>query len=140
MRFQQKHADKISIKLRGISRDFKSIEQLPDAGFLKLDEDPGNEIVFGIITNSAMFNSCCPTVGPADFVSDSYSSAIKAVINFQVTCKPGAKHIISTETRICCGSKKNRFGFRLYWFAIKPFSYLLRRALLFEIKKQVSQH
>jgi hypothetical protein len=85
-----------------------------------------------------MFNSCCAAISATDFVSESYSSAIKAVINFQVKCKPGGMHILSTETRVCCGSKKNRLGFRLYWFIIKPFSYLLRRTLLYEIKRQVS--
>jgi hypothetical protein len=136
--FSKNRLIKFLLTLRGISTDFKSIEQLPDAGFVKLDEAPGTEIVFGIITNSAMFNSCCPAVSPADFVSESYSSAIKAVVNFQVQCKPGAKHILSTETRVYCGSKKNRFGFGLYWLLIKPFSYLLRRTLLYEIKRQAS--
>ena len=114
---------KFLFRLRGRRTNIYTIPQLPQMGFTKLGEDPGKEILFGMVTHSPTFSSCKTQVSTSSFTSLSNPSIIKAVINFSV------KGV----------SKKIKLRFRLYWFFIKPFSGLIRMAILREVKKQLSR-
>jgi len=126
-------------RIRGISKKVCSIEHLTNMGFIKLDEEPGKEILFGMVTDNLMFNTCRSDVSPKDFVLKSDTTTIKAVINFKLRDKSNSQHIISTETRVWCGSKAMKSRFRYYWFFIKPFSQLIRRSMLKQMKSQIQQ-
>ena len=118
-------------------KEIYTIEDLKRIGFVKLAEDPGREIIFGMMTDNAMFNSCRPVISASEFINQSEPKIINAVINFSVEEKGTACHIISTETRVWCGSAEIKRKFRLYWFFIKPFSQLIRKLMLRQIKKQI---
>jgi len=127
-------------RLRGMPRQLYTINHLINMGFIKLDEQPGKEIVFGIITTSPTFNCCQSNVTPALFIQNKSTSIIKAVINFQLQEESNSTHVISTETRVWCGSDEMRNKFRLYWFFVKPFSQLIRTSILKEMKYQICKH
>ena len=120
--------------VRGMPKHLYTIEQLTNIGFIKLDEQSGKEIVYGIVTTSPTFNCCQLNVSPVSFIQTKDASIIKAVINFKLQQQNNSTHIFSTETRIWCGSKRMRRKFKLYWFFVKPFSQLIRRAMLKEMK------
>lgn len=128
---------KILFRLRGMPKDFYSIRQLTNMGFIKLDEEPGKEILFGMMTTNPMFNTCRSNLTPSDFIHQSDPRVIKAVINFCVSDKNGLKHSISTETRVWCGGEKIKAKFKWYWFFIKPFSQIIRKAMLKQIRKHI---
>lgn len=129
---------RLLFRLRGMSTRFHSIQDLERMGFTMLDQEPGKEVIFGMITHSAMFNSCHEMVSPLAFIAYSDPSSIKAVINLHIETMAGTGHVITTETRILCNSSKMKSRFKLYWFFVKPFSRLSRKLMLREIKKQVT--
>lgn len=124
-------------RLRGMPKHLYTIEHLTSTGFVKLDEQPGKEIVYGIITTSPTFNCCLSNVTPASFIQNTNASIIKAVINFQLQEASNSTNIISTETRVWCSCKAMKSKFRLYWFFVKPFSQIIRRTMLKQMKVQI---
>lgn len=128
---------RLLFRLRGMPKRLHTINNLTDMGFVKLDEQPGKEIVYGIITNSPTFNCCLSNVTAVSFIQNTDASTIKAVINFKIQEERSSTQIISTETRVWCSSKAMKSKFRLYWLFIKPFSQLIRKALLNQIKQQI---
>lgn len=124
-------------KLRGMPKHLYTIEHLTSMGFIKLDELPGEEIVYGIVTTSPTFNCCQSNVSPASFIQNTNPSLIKAAINFHIQEQNSFAAIISTETRVWCGSSAMRSKFRLYWFFVKSFSQIIRWSMLKQMKKQI---
>ena len=49
---------KFLFSLWGIRNEVYTIEDLTKKGVIKLDEEPGKEILFGMVTNNPMFNTC----------------------------------------------------------------------------------
>lgn len=126
-------------RLRGIAVNHSSISHLPELGFIKLEEISGQEIVYGMVTSSPLFNCCHPNSTAATFLEKTKEPVLKAVINFHISDQDSVTQIISTETRIWCGSKKLRSKFSVYWFFIKPFSQLIRRSVLRQIRRHIIQ-
>jgi|SRR5215203_4838787 len=130
---------KFLFRLRGMPKEVYSIEHLTRMGFIKLDEEPGKEILFGMVTDNPMFNTCQSNVTSKEFIQKADATIIKAVINFKLQDKSNSQHIISTETRVWCGSKAMKSKFKYYWFFIKPFSQLIRKSMLKQMKTQIQQ-
>ncbi len=131
---------KILLRLGGLPDDVYVIEDLAGKmGFVKLAEHIGDEVVFGIVTNSPTFRSCSSNISSTDFFREPNPHLIKAVINFRVTEKNTLNQMVSTETRVWCANKSIRKRFGYYWFFIKPFSQMLRKEVLKELKKSFSQ-
>jgi hypothetical protein len=130
---------KFLFKLRGMPTEVYSIEHFTSMGFIKLDEEPGKEILFGMVTNNPMFNTCQSNVTSKEFIQKSDATIIKAVINFRLHDNSNSRHTISTETRVWCGSKAMKSKFKYYWLFIKPFSQLIRKFMLKQMKTQIQQ-
>jgi hypothetical protein len=126
---------RLLLKLRGMPVTPLSVSDLARYGFIKLDETAGQEVIYGIATTSPTFSNCIHLHSPEHFLS-LRSGVIKSVINFRLEHTPQAC-FISTETRIWCGSEKLRKRFRLYWFIVKPFSGLIRKAMLKQMRKRL---
>ncbi len=126
-------------RMRGMRQKISTIKDISRLGFVKLDEKPGEEILFGIISNRPTFSGCEIIRSPAEFIENINENIIKAVINFRVNCESPSNQIVSTETRIWCGSNKMKKGFRIYWFFVNPFSRMVRKSMLYQIKKQLKQ-
>ena len=124
--------------LKSWRRDRKlTIQTLMDAGFGKLAEEVGREIVLGVngkfwqpIGNLSPFNR-------ADFDRAVPAGCARAVWNFKVQATPGGT-LLSTETRVTCGDETSRRKLRLYWLLVRPFSGLIRRIMLESVRKAVN--
>ena len=108
--------------------------RLQGTGFVIVAEDPNKEIVIGVAGRFWR-----PDGGrrleltPHSFVGFSRSGQAKAAWNFKLRAASPQTTILSTETRIkCFGSAL--WKFRLYWSAVGPFSGLIRKAILQQIK------
>ncbi|RYF86960.1 MAG: hypothetical protein EON98_02045 [Chitinophagaceae bacterium] len=130
---------KLLFRLRGMPKEVYSVEHLTSMGFVKLDEEWGKEILYGMVTDNPMFNTCQSTISSKEFILKADDTIIKAVINFRLQDRSNSQHIISTETRVWCGSKAMKSKFKCYWFFIKPFSQLIRKSMLRQMKLQIQQ-
>jgi hypothetical protein len=103
--------------------------------FLELAAVPQREVVLGIAgrfwrpdggivrgITSAEF---------ADFYREGYA---KAVWNFSLTPANGGTHL-KTETRVQTFGRSATLKFRAYWFLVGPFSGLIRKAMLREVRR-----
>ena len=123
--------------VRGMRQKLFTIKDITNLGFIKLDEKPGEEILFGIVSNSPTFDGCEIIKSHSEFINQQNGNIIKAVINFRIDNGSKSNQFISTETRVWCGSKKIKKGFQIYWFFVKPFSQIVRKSMLYQIKKQL---
>jgi hypothetical protein len=113
-----------------------SIKDLPASGFVLLEEIKGVEIAYGIVSASPYFGACLEKFSPADFRDKFQDGYLRGLIVFGISGK-GAEKKLFTETRVHCGSEKIYNRFRVYWFFIKPFSSLIRRIMLKQIRNNI---
>jgi hypothetical protein len=130
---------KFLFRLRGMPKEVHSIEHLTSMGFIKLDEESGREILFGMVTANPMFSTCQSNVTSKEFIQKADATIIKAVINFKLQDKSNSRHVISTETRVWCGNKKMKSKVKYYWLFVRPFSQLIRKSMLKQMKQQILQ-
>ena len=112
-----------------------TLKSVVDAGFGRLAEDPGREIVLGV---SGRFWRPTGNLEPFDLESFSRPVApgmARAAWSFRVTPGPDGRTILSTETRVTCGDGASRAKFLAYWTVIRPFSGLIRILMLKAIKR-----
>jgi hypothetical protein len=109
-----------------------------DSGFGKLAEEPGRELVLGV-----MGPFWRPTGNLLPFREENFHGPVpagvaRAVWNFAVQ-EAGTGHTtLITETRIVCGDLSSRRKFRAYWIFVRPFSGLIRRIMLRAVKRACS--
>jgi len=130
---------KVLFRLRGMPSEVYTTGSLTNLGFIKLHEEPGKEIIFGMVTDSPTFSSCQSDISSKEFIQNSDPAKIKAIINFKLQQINNSQHIISTETRVWCGSKAMKSRFKFYWFFVKPFSQLIRKSMLKQMQQQILQ-
>lgn len=117
---------------RGHKRSLR--ERLSGTGFMELAEIPGQEIVIGV---AGRFwrpdGGRCFDVEPAGFAAFSRPGYAKAAWNFALAPEPSGC-LLTTETRVQCFGRTALRNFRAYWAVIRPFSGLIRRAMLQHVK------
>jgi hypothetical protein len=102
-------------------------------GFFLLGEDPGREVVLGVIgrfwqpTGNLLPGDC------ARFLAPPPSGTARAAWNFTVAQQPDGGSLLTTETRVLCADAASLRSFRRYWLLVGPFSGLIRRCLLASI-------
>jgi len=111
-----------------------TLQTVIDSGFGVLNEEPGSEIVLGVIGRFWR-----PVGNLSPFKRDDFDRAVPpgmahAVWNFRVSEGRNASTVLSTETRVTCGDLASRRKFRLYWFFVRPFSGLIRRIMLKNVR------
>ena len=111
-----------------------TLQTIIDSGFGILAEKPGEEIVLGL---AGRFWRPVGNLSP--FKRDDFDRAVPpgiahAVWNFRVSEGRNASTVLSTETRVTCGDFASRRKFRLYWFFVRPFSGLIRRIMLKNVR------
>jgi hypothetical protein len=107
------------------------------SGFVILAEAPGEELVVGVAgrfwrpDGGRRLDLSAP-----DFVGFARAGDAKVALNFRL--KPGPPHhtVLSTETRIQCFGRAARWKFRLYWALVRPFSGLIRKVVLQQVKAE----
>jgi hypothetical protein len=112
-----------------------TLHAMLEAGFEKLAEEPGREIVLGV---AGPFWRPIGNILP--FKQEYFQGPVppglaRAVLNFRVQEVSPERTLLSTETRVACGDTVSRWKFRAYWVVIKPFSGLIRRIMLRAVRR-----
>jgi hypothetical protein len=129
--FSRSRLIRILFAARGLPwREPLSVRDLPKLGFVLLGEEPGVEIVYGLVGRFWRPRGGIRSVLPAEFASFSESGYAKAAWNFRVDEESGSATTLSTETRVVTTDDSSRRAFMAYWRLIRPFSGLVRRRLL----------
>ena len=111
-------------------------QRLQGTGFVILDEVPGEELVIGV---AGKFwrpdGGRCMGLTADDFAGFSRPGYAKVAWNFKLQANsPAESTVLSTETRIKCFGRAALWKFRLYWGLVGPFSGLMRKAILEQVK------
>lgn len=128
----------ISRGCRSLPRNQKiTLQTLIDSQCGLLAEEPGHEVVFGVTGRFWR-----PTGNVSTFVRASFDSPVpaglaRAAWNFTVEQSANGQTNLSTETRVTCGDRASRRKFRVYWLFVRPFSGLIRRIMLRNVRKAV---
>lgn len=134
---------RVLLALRGLRRPAATrrltLARLPDAGFLRLGEEPGREVAFGLVGRFWTPAGGRVRVTPEAFRDFSRPGYAKAVWTFSVTGEAPGTTRLATETRVACVDAASRRRFRLYWLVVRPFSGLIRRAMLRAVAREASR-
>lgn len=103
-------------------------------GFVILSEKQDREIVLGLVGRFWTPTGCLEETDPLRFQREERPGLAKAAWNFAFERYKGATRV-TTETRVKCTDRSSRLRFRGYWLAIGPFSGLLRRCMLRELRR-----
>jgi hypothetical protein len=116
-------------------------QRLPGTGFFILEEVPDDELVIGV---AGRFwrpdGERCMDLTAAHFAEFSRPGYAKAVWNFRLraelseTMSETESTILSTETRIQCFGRAALRKFGIYWSLVGPFSGLIRKAILKQVR------
>ena len=110
-------------------------ERMQKAGFILLAQVPADELVFGVAGRFwHLDGGRCIGLSRQDFVQFAEPGYAKAVWNFKLRNDPQGGTALSTETRVKCFAD-SLWKFYFYWTAIAPFSGLIRKAMLKQIKR-----
>jgi hypothetical protein len=125
--------------LRGLRpRRPLTLERMLHRGFIVLGERPGRELALGTVGRF-----WTPTGGRLSLDAEGFRAFgepgyAKAVWDFRLADEAGGTRL-STETRIACTDAASRRRFRLYWLLVRPFSGLIRIALLRAIAREATR-
>ena len=127
--------------LTGKARPGRSItlQTMLDLGFVMLDENPPEELVMGAVGKFWRPDSGMIRIGPDEFRNFEEPGYAKAVLIFTVDQRDRASSLLATETRVVCTDPSARRKFLLYWRAIGPFSGLIRRLMLKQVKRSAEE-
>ncbi|MEA2453101.1 MAG: hypothetical protein QOG04_1811 [Actinomycetota bacterium] len=122
--------------LTGKVRPSRSItlEDIVQAGFTILEERPPNELVIGAVGRFWRPDSGVVPVTVEEFGTFNEPGFARSAMSFAVE-ERGEGSLLATETRVACTDASARRKFSLYWRAIGPFSGLIRRIVLADIKR-----
>jgi hypothetical protein len=106
-------------------------------GFATLAEAPGEEIVLGVAGRpwAIRADSLDPVRGPDGFRAYDRPNAIRAAINFRLAPEAEQTRVV-TETRVQATDERARRTFRRYWRLVMPGSALIRRELLYVLRRR----
>ena len=111
--------------------DTSLYDQLVAAGFTVLDDQPGDEIVVGIIDQPWKLDGgeVAPVRDAADFTRFDRPGFVKAAMAFRFEPQD-AGTLLMTETRVLATDPQSHRRFACYWMVIRPGSGLIRRSWL----------
>jgi hypothetical protein len=108
------------------------LEVATSSGFLALADEPGREIVVGMVVLAPP--SVRKPSTPQAFAALDAPGTAKAVMNFRLVDEGGGWTRLSTETRVWAIGAAARHRFAAYWRLIYPGSALIRRMWLRAIR------
>jgi hypothetical protein len=132
------------MRLRGyrIDRGRIPASEAPDGGrgsFLELAAVPRREVVLGIAGRFwRLDGGIVRGLTPVDFGDFRCQGYAKAVWNFALAPTVAGTQL-STETRVQTFGRSPTLKFRAYWLLVGPFSGLIRKAMLREVKRMAEQ-
>ena len=111
------------------------LDDLVESGFVVLGEEPDRELVLGVVGKFWRPTSGVHRIEAGEFAGFDTPGFAKAAWNFVVSERVGSGSTVVTETRVACTDDDARRRFSRYWWLIGPFSALIRRIMLGEIKR-----
>jgi hypothetical protein len=112
-------------------------QRLQGTGFVTLADVPGEELVIGVVGKFwRLDGGRCLDVTAGDFAAFARAGYAKAAWNFRLRTEPSTYTVLSTETRIKCFGRAALWKFRFYWSPVSPFSGLIRKAILKQVKTE----
>lgn len=114
------------------------LEPRPGSASLVLAEEPGREMVFGLVGQfwRPAGGEAARIEGPEAFLAFDRPGYVKATLNFSLRDEGGGWCRLTTETRVFASDAPTRRRFAAYWRVIYPGSALLRRTWLAAIKRR----
>jgi hypothetical protein len=116
-----------------------ALDDIVESGFVVLGEEPGRELVLGIIGKFWRPGSGVHHIEANEFTGFDEPGFSKAVWNFLVADRPGGGSTVVTETRVASTDAEARRNFGWYWRLIGPFSALIRRIVLSQVKRDAER-
>ncbi|HXN22587.1 MAG TPA: hypothetical protein VOA41_07580 [Candidatus Dormibacteraeota bacterium] len=110
-------------------------QRLQGTGFVMLAEVPNEELVIGVAgrfwpPDGGRYGGLTAD----DFGGFSRSGYAKVAWNFKLRADSPESTVLATETRIKCFGLAALWKFRLYWSLVGPFSGLIRKAILKQVR------
>ncbi len=124
---------------RGADGSRPLLEAAQARGFAILADEPGREIVLGVIGRFwRLRQRSIRRIGsPAEFTAFAEPGFARAAMNFLIEPTDGAGACrVTTETRITATDARARRAFRAYWTVVHPGSAFIRRMWLRALKRR----
>jgi hypothetical protein len=115
-----------------------TLDRVMERGFVLLGERPERELALGAVGRFWTPSGSRVTLDAAGFRAFGEPGYAKAVWDFRLVPEAGGTRL-STETRIACTDARSRRRFRSYWLFVRPFSGLIRIALLGAIAREATR-
>jgi hypothetical protein len=123
---------------RSVRRSWR-LDDIIGAGFVLLAEEPGVEVVLGVVGRFWTPAGGLRRVAAQEFVGFDDPGFAKAAWNFRVDPMPDDRVRVSTETRVRCTDDASRRKFLRYWRLIGPFSGFIRSRALALVRAEVER-
>jgi hypothetical protein len=127
---------RLLFRLRGMPASSLRLDGMHRIGFRILADVPEREVVLGLIGRFWTPSGGLCRFDPVDFATFREPGWAKAVWGFRMTPIGADRTRLETETRVRCTDDASRRSFRLYWTVIRPFSGLIRRVALRQIRRE----
>ena len=107
--------------------------------FVLLEKKLNQGLILGIIGKFWTPSGHLQRFEAVEFVGIEYPGFAKAVWSFELE-PTGETTLLRSETRVFCSSRREKRKFRWYWRFIGPFSSLIRKQILFGLKRKVEKN
>lgn len=117
------------------------IDSLVQGGFVRLAEQPGREIVFGVVGRFWKLTQNRPLSSVKDrddFTAFGQPGYAKAAMSFLVRAEGTGSRVL-TETRILTTDPASAKSFARYWRVVRPGSGLIRRSWLAALRRRLAR-
>lgn len=111
-----------------------TLDTILKGGFVLLSESKDKEIVIGLVGKFWTPTGCLEQTDAEGFKRERRAGLARAAWNFALEPEGSATRVV-TETRVQCTDGSSRRRFRVYWLFVRPFSGLLRRYMLRELRQ-----
>ena len=119
------------------ARPGMTLDGLLRSGFVLLGERPGEELLLGLVGRFWTAGGGIERVSPAEFHAWDRPGYARAAWNFTVAAEADGHSRLATETRVRCTDEVSARWFRRYWRLVGPFSGLIRREMLWTLRRGV---
>ncbi len=126
----------LGTQANAVTRPKGLLAEMTSLGWRVLAETPGREIVAGAVTQPWMANVVFRGLPPNEFKAFREPGYVKIVWTLRVDPVGPAESIFRTETRVATTDPTARSNFRWYWARFSPGIVLIRRVLLWNLKKE----
>jgi hypothetical protein len=127
-------------RLRGLRGERAlTLDDFRRAGFTVIGQREGHEVVLGL---TGRFWSPSGGLVPTDartWAAGPPAGTAQAAWSFRVTPAADGATLLDTETRVRCADEATRRAFARYWLVVRPFSGLLRRAMLRAVRREAER-